>query len=322
MSVLDDNIQSIISEIEFELTKLLDERSKIEAFLQQEYHLEFQDVSPNLSRQVEERNAVIKVLGRGKKEKPYTIEPINDWGKIKGDIQARNISIKRRVIAKINQLYLLNEYDIVKVESVAEKLLSKIKLEKLKFSEQVRRNVLSVPNSHHYKELLKLNFILLEEIDFFLNKTLEENNKKFQAIRLQNSKIVPYSVFGNNLQISKNLYAWLKIYFVPENIELYDFLLIFNPHNSRISRRINLKGGRLADYAFLILELESLFIPELIANRGNYHNWWCERFYFNDKKKTKDDISKLLNKLNNQEIQPKFQLEIKELITELKLIPS
>lgn len=322
MSVLDNHIQSIISEIEFELSQLLDDRPKIENFLQQEYNLEFQEVSYDLKSQIDERNAVIKGIGKGIKEKPYTIEPIEDWDKIKIDIQIENISRKQRVISHINQLYSLNEFDIAKVESAAEKLLSKIKLEKLKFNEEARKNVLNVPNFLRYHDLFKLNLSFLEQLEILLSETLAEYNRKFQALRLQNSKIVPSSVFGDNLKIVKILYEWLQDYFLEENIELYDFLLFFNPNNKHNVSKINLMGGNLADYALLISELEILFNTDLTTNRGNYHEWWCKRFFFNESTKSKKDISKLLTKLNSEEIKAKYSREIKELIQSLKDIPS
>lgn len=322
MSVAKNHIHQILSEVEFCLSQMLSDREKIEAYLHENFYLNFEAVDEETKRKIVERNKVVESLKIGKLEKPFTIEFINNWELIKNKIQFKDLSTKQRVISLIQQLFQLQEFDIVAVECEAEKLLSRIKLMKLKYNSQNRNNIINIPNKFYYSQIIEGNENIIQEIEDLLTTYIKDFNKKYQALRLSNSKIIPYSVFGDNLKIVKKFYYWLKQYFVSEEIDLFDFLLMFNPNSPDVVKRISLKGGRLADYALLISEFEVLFVSDLIANRGNYHNWWCERFLFNDKEKTKEDISKLLNKLNSQTIQPKFQQEIKELMTELKLIPS
>ncbi|RXG33009.1 hypothetical protein [Leeuwenhoekiella marinoflava] len=228
-------------------------------------------------------------------------------------------SVQLKYAGILQQIEDLKDFDYLIAEKGLHKAKGKIKLKALEYNSLAFIDAFS--NKEFYKESFNLFKDCISDFNILTNKRLKFFNDHYQALRYELAKAVPYSPFGDNLFYVKSLYQWLNEYLFDENINEFDFLLIFNPNYKGSFRKVNLNGYNLADYAYLIRELQNYFIPEIKAVTKTYYTWWSDRVTYNGSEKSLDDVSRLVSKINSGENRLKLQAEIDGLITLFKTTP-
>lgn len=203
------------------------------------------------------------------------------------------------------------------------------KLKKLNQKDEivVLENLDEVSLGEHYtSEFADLSYQIdnLTSHRSILNDLLKSLTKSYPFLGNGNIDMTTSkTVFGNsNFEVVRQLVKSIKENkFVSLPTSESDLIEVFTLNDKVPSEKINLTGGTLNDFGFLISEMRPYFIDS-IKEKSNYSLWWSERFTFNSKEKNKKDVSNMISSIVKGVRFTSVKVSINKIIENLEPIPQ